>query len=279
MGLIYVADPFAPTGNGPGIVYVFPQRGIDPQPIAEIRDGIERPEGLAVDADGTLYVANNGDNTIKAYRAGEMRPSKIYQIPHPYMGVDDVAVGPDRTVYASGSSRKGFIAEFPKGSTQAGLVIKMNTDAIAVDAGNNLYAVLAASPAQVYVFSPGSTRGTSLDFTMGLSYGIAIDAQHHIVVADLGTQSIEIFAEGFQQPLRTITDGVVNPARLAFDARGNHLYVTVADDYSTCPTGACRIVVGYEYPRDRIFSAFFFASPVIVTGFAYGIALSPAVYH
>ena len=189
MGLIYVADPFAPTGNGPGIVYVFPQRGIDPQPIAEIRDGIERPEGLAVDADGTLYVANNGDNTIKAYRAGEMRPSKIYQIPHPYMGVDDVAVGPDRTVYASGSSRKGFIAEFPKGSTQAGLVIKMNTDAIAVDAGNNLYAVLAASPAQVYVFSPGSTRGTSLDFTMGLSYGIAIDAQHHrldgIVVARL----------------------------------------------------------------------------------------------
>ena len=44
-------------------------------PIGEIVDGISTPQGIAVDSSGTLYVANQGNDTITEYPAGASEPT------------------------------------------------------------------------------------------------------------------------------------------------------------------------------------------------------------
>jgi sugar lactone lactonase YvrE len=43
-------------------------------PSREITDGVTSPIGITVDANGTLYVANEGTNNVEEYRSGQNEP-------------------------------------------------------------------------------------------------------------------------------------------------------------------------------------------------------------
>ncbi len=61
MKLLYVTDY---TGS---IVLIYKQGATGAGPIGEIVTGIDQPQGDAVDKSGTLYVANEGNNTVTEY--------------------------------------------------------------------------------------------------------------------------------------------------------------------------------------------------------------------
>src|SRR5579863_5266592 len=67
--LLYVSDYTA------SIVLIYKQGATGSGPIGEIVDGISSPQGVATDKLGTLYVANQGTNTITEYPAGATSPS------------------------------------------------------------------------------------------------------------------------------------------------------------------------------------------------------------
>jgi DNA-binding beta-propeller fold protein YncE len=50
---------------------------------------------------------------------------------------------------------------------------------------------------------------------------MAFDGFGNLYVADSSLNSIEVYAPGSNQPLRTITDGVQQPIALVFDPAGN----------------------------------------------------------
>ena len=69
MKLIYVSD------YTQSLILIYPQGGESSGPIGEIVNGISNPQGIAVDSAGTLYVANQGNNTITEYPFGATDPS------------------------------------------------------------------------------------------------------------------------------------------------------------------------------------------------------------
>ena len=68
--LIYVAN-----GND---ILVLPDRLYDPSIIGRITSGVKGAQGLCVDRDGNLYVANGGGNTVTVYPQGSITPSRTY---------------------------------------------------------------------------------------------------------------------------------------------------------------------------------------------------------
>ena len=84
--------------------------------IGSITQGIDSPNNIAVDKRGTLYVANNGNNTVTEYRFGQTSPRVTLsnQISHP----NGIAVDSQGTLYVtSGQLSAAYVLEFPKGST------------------------------------------------------------------------------------------------------------------------------------------------------------------
>lgn len=51
--------------------------------VGRITDGIDQPEGLAVDTNGNLYVANLDSNTVTVYAPRKTKPSLTLNVPDP----------------------------------------------------------------------------------------------------------------------------------------------------------------------------------------------------
>ena len=78
-------------------VIVYPADENNPPPLRKITDGVNQPQGLAVDRNGVLYVANSLANTVTEYRPGESHPFKTIS-----KGIDDpsgLAVDSQGTIY------------------------------------------------------------------------------------------------------------------------------------------------------------------------------------
>lgn len=71
--LLYVAE------NTESKVDVYDARKYKAGPIADITDGIDDPVGLCFGADGVLYVANNGSDSISS--TSRARPSRFRRSP------------------------------------------------------------------------------------------------------------------------------------------------------------------------------------------------------
>jgi hypothetical protein len=65
--LVYISDHTASA------VYIFSQDA-NPQQLGQITDGLDGPEGLTVDTNGTLYVANQRGDSVTEYAAGTTTP-------------------------------------------------------------------------------------------------------------------------------------------------------------------------------------------------------------
>jgi hypothetical protein len=83
-------------------------------PLVEtITDGVDGPGGLALDAQNTLYVANNNNGTVTAYPFGSTSPSLTL---HDRLSfATDVAVARNGDVYVANRGSKPGIAVFKPG--------------------------------------------------------------------------------------------------------------------------------------------------------------------
>jgi hypothetical protein len=119
------------------------------KPVATITTAIDKPQGIALDAKGTLYVANAGNDTITVYPLYHSAPSAQYR-----KGIHDpsgIVVDSYGNVYYAESS--GSIYEFAHGRDAATLVTSRITDPVGIAAAP--YGLAAASELYVAEFSKG----------------------------------------------------------------------------------------------------------------------------
>ena len=77
---------------------------------SEIRDGVRRPAGVAVDTYGNVYVANTGDNTVTTYNRDGSRTKPTIRTPYPL----DLTVDANGRIYLVDGM--GLVTYNPNGS-------------------------------------------------------------------------------------------------------------------------------------------------------------------
>ena len=267
-GLIYVSDQHQ------NAVLIFDQAGHHQGPIGKITTGIDEPDGLAVAADGTLFVANIRSRTVTAYPKGQTVPSASFAV-----GPDrpvDVAVGNDGTLYVADfavSPRAGVVLEFAPGSRVPTRRIhdfdQTSPIGLTLDANNDLFASYGVpfngGIGAINEYSPGATTGQTLPITLSFAPGMTFDRRGNLIATDEDEPAVDVFPPGRRRPSQTIRAGLNRPFAVAFNAAGSELYVV---DIGS------RSVVAYDYPS---------AVEVNVIHFPFfdplGIALSPALPH
>jgi sugar lactone lactonase YvrE len=253
--LLYVTDYTA------SIVLIYKQGASGAGPIGEIVSGIDQPQGDAVDKSGTLYVANEGNNTVTEYPAGSTDASVTLStgISRPL----DVSVDSTGIVYVMDGSA-GQILEFKPGSTSPDATVTISHPADAVNAKNNdLYVTYNASSAgHVAVCKPLATSCTDLGISVGLAQGIAIDLHGNLLVGDVYGQTIDIYKRGATTPFRTISVHYEQPSKLALDKKDATLYMADPANFA---------VDLYNYKAGTPAGSFTFGSADELEG----VALSP----
>jgi sugar lactone lactonase YvrE len=199
----------------------------DPVPtVSTFATGLSNPQGLAVDANGNIYVANYGAGTV----------SKIT----PAGAVSQFASGfgsPTSLAFDAGGNL--YVANFGFNSiskvTRAGTVTTFvsninNPAALSFDRAGNLYVANLGNTGQPQTVSKVTPAGGVSVFASGFIYpsGLAFDAAGNLYVANETNANVEVvdrvtpggvvtpFASGFALP---------DSGGLAFDTSGN-LYVS-----------------------------------------------------
>ena len=218
------------------------------------------PQGIAFDASGNLYVANNGGR-IKRYLNATGTPATVGPTFNLPVGLVFDAAG-NSYILDNGT---GTIIKVNSGGTAVAFASPTFTDpsAIAMDAGGNLFVtdytnntITALTPAgtvfltistnlsnptgiavdaagNIYALNEGSDRVTKFDKNgnfvsaiitgLGDPYGLTIDADGNIYVGDYGNSQIVVYNQS-GTALTTIT-GLNDPEGMVVDAQGN-LYVS-----------------------------------------------------
>jgi sugar lactone lactonase YvrE len=232
-------DKNAPTlfvsdlNGGPAQIRIYSAKVKNPPQTGSITDGIDLPINVAVDKQGTLYVANNGNSTVTIYPFGSTSPSLTLSTS--ILDPNGIAVDSKGTVYVTSGSTVGscYVLEFPKGATSPsaqvngfGLPI-----GLALDKDENLFVADATAPA-VWEVPKGSTTPTNLGLS-GLSdpTGTAVDGSGDLYVANYQAD-VTGYHVGTSSPFTTISDGIKNPYALAFNSHGS-LFVANYAGYVT----------------------------------------------
>ncbi|HEY5425698.1 MAG TPA: hypothetical protein VIJ77_04030 [Candidatus Tumulicola sp.] len=186
----------------------------NPSPIGQITDGMSFPSGLAVDKNGTLYVANQGNDTVTEYRAGKTKAFFTISsgLSAPYgIGVD----GAGRVFV---SNLTGGVAAFKPGKSTPYETVAAgpNPCGVAIDRENNVY-VASDSENRVYLIPAGSPTSQNLGL-VGLNgpIGLAFKSADTLYVGNYGGNDVEIYPSGSKSPSRTITTGISGPTLNGF---------------------------------------------------------------
>ena len=221
MKLTYVSDYTA------SIVLIYAQGSESAGPIGEIVNGISNPQGIAVDSAGTLYVANQGNNTVTEYPAGATDPSVTLSnsISRPL----DVSVDKNGILYV-GESSSSTVLEFKPGSTSPDTTVSISKPSGLTNAKNNdLYLTynisFSSAGGAVARCKPLKKKCSDLGIVVGFAQGMAIDSQGNLLVGDAFAEVIDIFAPGQTTPFRTITTHYEEPSKFAFNSNDSVLYM------------------------------------------------------
>ncbi|GAB10987.1 serine/threonine protein kinase [Gordonia araii NBRC 100433] len=231
-------DPNAPPGLGVtkwARARRVPADGSAPVPLPI--GGLASPFGVAVNAGGDVYVADNNFATVVVLAAGTTAPTLL-----PGIGDDrklaDVAVGPDGAVYVA--YQPGFIRGEGKGGVlkvdernrrfgkPKHIVLPFDVrfpSGLAVDGRGSVYVVDGTT---VWEWTPGEQSAKALPF-LGVHRPshVAVDAAGAVYVtegADRGRVVVLESGSGETQVLPV--DGLRQPRGVAVDATGN---VYIAD--------------------------------------------------
>jgi sugar lactone lactonase YvrE len=174
-------------------------------------NGVSDPAQMAVDAQGTLYVANaqtdaSGAGEIAEYPRGTTSPARM--LTTGLNTTTGVAVDSSGTVYAS-NKYWGSIVVFPKGKNAPSETIKKNLsgpDGLSVDKTGDLF-IADSTANDVLELMHGSKTPQSLHLKgLGRPVGVALDRRGNLFVSNyLGASSnVTVYARGSTSPSKTI---------------------------------------------------------------------------
>jgi hypothetical protein len=253
--LLYVTDYTS------SIVLIYKQGATGAGPVGEIVAGISQPQGDAIDKSGTLYVANQGNNTVTEYPAGSTSPSVTLSTD--ILKPLDVSVDSKKIVYVLDGSA-GQILEFKPGSTSPDATVTLSHPSDGTNAKNDdLYVSYNASSAgHVARCKPLAATCKDLGISVGLAQGIAIDRHGDIALGDVYGQVINIYKRGKTTPFRTISVTNEQPSKLALNQNDTTLYMADPANFA---------VDLYDYAAGTLQTSFTFGSADELLG----VALAP----
>ncbi len=201
---------------------------------------LDDPSGVAVDNNGTVYVADTGHNRVLALKAASHSPTVL-----PLSGLRDprgLAINSARTLYVadSGNSR---VVEVPSGDTEGFQVDFSGLQrpaGVAVDRQDTIY-VADSGAQQVISKETGAHNQTVLAFgDLSSPQGVAVGGDGTIYVADSGHDRVLALAPGASAPSMMGFSGIKDPVDVTVDAmntvyvadRGNNRVVSLAANAS-----------------------------------------------
>jgi DNA-binding beta-propeller fold protein YncE len=205
------------AGYDSSTVGIFDVGSIGTRQIGAITQGVSNPDGIALDAQGTLYVANVTAETVTEYPAGALSPSLVLAVPGQPVGVAVDASG-DVDVSARGS-KPGIAVYAPGQTTPSSFVTSSLMDIpaqVAFDSAGNLD--IAEDDVGILVLPPGpsgTVKLLDLKHVGSRPSGIAIDPQTqtlYVVNSVSSSTRIRLYPPGSPNPgrARFPTTGYVN---------------------------------------------------------------------
>jgi sugar lactone lactonase YvrE len=199
-------------------------------------------DGLCIDQNGNLYVANQGNNTVTVYPSRSTSPSVTYSqdLSRPLYPIVD-AHG-DLFV---GNANTGTVIEYPSGSTSASEVLQTaghEADGMDFDLQGNLYVAYRNASygidSSIEEFAPGSTQGTILGMSLNQPQAVVVDNKANILAVETGgTNRVDFFPPGATSPKFTVDlPPPGDPTQLAMPEKEAELFVsswTTGDIYVT----------------------------------------------
>lgn len=191
--------------------------------VRTISVGVKRPDALAFDAAGNLYVANAGDDGVVTVYARESgRP--LRRISHGIASPNALAFDRSDSLYVSNGTTH-TVTVYAGGGTKLSRTISRGLKTPGVlefDSAGNLY---VANGNDVQVYAPGRSHPLrTIAQGVNRAAALAFDAAGNLYVANDAGNSVTVYAPGTTSVLRTIVDEVQSPVALVLDASGN-LYV------------------------------------------------------
>lgn len=206
--LIYLA----PTGCNCVRVYDTHFTQVDEIP------GLDGPRGIATDADGNLWVANNLANDVLAFHQGSKKPYlTLGAIPNAFA----VVVGDDGTVYVAAYS-PATVYVYASGTTKPertiGLKFLQDASGLALDANGDLIVAgnVGVEQGRMLFVGARSHEQRLLPGILASPYGIVVDGSNDRVVSDFDNGATYVFAPGASEPSRVL--GVPRAAQPTFSA-------------------------------------------------------------
>jgi hypothetical protein len=190
---------------------------LDGKRIGAITKDVYYPQGIFVDAHGTLYVANSGANDVLEFKRGASSPFKV--LTDYGWQAEDVTVCPDGTVYVANILKSGGgsgdIEVYDDGSRNPTRSLNWNGGGffffLTCDAHGNLFAALVpGTTGTVVEFPHGKQSGAMMlpIFWGGNPSGITADPSGNLLVAGQGTGVEEFTESGNPTGLQITTVGL-----------------------------------------------------------------------
>ena len=202
------------------------------QTIVPVATGFNHPQGVAVDSNGNLFIADNVNVAVtELLSAGGYGTSKILQ-----QGFNQ----PLGVAFDAGGNL--FVADSANNAVReilaAGGYVTVNTigsgfnfpESVAVDGSGNVFVADTGNNAVKEILAAGGyTKINTLASGFSAPRGVAVDGSGNVFVADWGNNAVkEILASGSYVTVQTLGPGVAYPNNVAVDADGN-VFVTAID--------------------------------------------------
>jgi hypothetical protein len=232
-----IADKVQPTlyVSDYGTVNLYSATG-NPNELGQI-GRVDFPYGLYVNKRGDLYIANSQASNVLVYHRGAQQPFATLSDPseYPYGVTEDS----HETVFVANAETNGAgagdIAVYPHGKSTASTTFAdpkwYSPVAIASDAKDNLYVCFNTGTSWgVDKFAAGTTKPIDLKLKLTSCWGIVVDKNQNLVVADRNGKQVDVFPPGATTPSHTFPVAA-EPFAVALSSDAKDVFVSdYADD-------------------------------------------------
>jgi streptogramin lyase len=184
--------------------------------------------GLALDTNGTLYVADNSNNGVSEYRAGTT--TQIASLSGSGMSTPyALSLDTNGTLYVANYGGNS-VTEYVRDSTTATTTLNdasiSGPYGITVDTAGTVYLANFGGNTVTEYTGGATTPGVTLNSASGINgpHGVAVDANGTLYVANFTGNSLAEFAAGSTVATFPVTSGLSGPYGVSVDAAGT-LYV------------------------------------------------------
>jgi streptogramin lyase len=205
-----------------GLTFYVTQAGTSYLPATSVNalaiSGLSDPQGVAVDGQGNVYIADTGNNAIKQWSAGAPPAATI--IASGLSNPAGVAVDQHGNVFFANSGNNA-IEEWSAANPQAVTVVSgLNTPSgVAVDAQGNIY-IANTGNNTIQQWNVAGHQLNTLVSGLNAPLGVAVDTQGNVYFSDSGNNAIKEWIAATQQAI-TLVSGLSGPSGVAVDGQGN----------------------------------------------------------